>query len=149
LGRRDRNLPGQRGEDRRGVGGLRRGRHVAPARCPPARYAVESPACPPGPAAGAVTHRLSAWGCTPCGVRGWWTCDAPTEPDDGRLVGLPRPGGDLPGDESHLAAGRAAPRLVRREDPQVGRSAARRPAAAREPAAFAVPAARGNAPVLA
>src|SRR5262245_28868366 len=82
-------------------------------------------------------------------VRGWWTCDEPTEPDDGRLVDLPRPRGDLPGDEGQLAERRADPHLVRREDPQVGRSAARRPVAAREPAALAVPAARGNAPVLA
>src|SRR6266487_2760576 len=70
-------------------------------------------------------------------------------PDAGRLVVLPRPRGDLPGDEGQLGEGLDDPHLLRLEDPQVGRRAARRSAAAREPAAVAVPAARGDAPVLA
>src|SRR6266567_2810829 len=81
--------------------------------------------------------------------RGWLTCDACTEPDNGRPVVLPRPRGDLPGDEGQRAEGLDDPGLVRPEDPQVGPSAARRSAAAREPAVLAVPAARGNASVLA
>jgi len=56
--------------------------------------------------------------------RGWWTCEECAEPDDGRPVVLPRPGGDLPGDEGQRAAGRADPHLVRPEDPPVGPSAA-------------------------
>src|SRR5438094_848570 len=39
--------------------------------------------------------------------RGWLTCDACTEPDHGRPVVLPRPGGDLPGDEGQRAEGLA------------------------------------------
>src|SRR5262245_43761457 len=81
--------------------------------------------------------------------RGWLICDAYTEPDDGRPVALPRPCGDLPGDEGQLAEGLEDPHLVRPEDPHVGRSAARRFAAARESAVLAVPAPRGDAPVLA
>src|SRR2546421_4890796 len=81
--------------------------------------------------------------------RGWLTCDACTEPDNGRLVVLPRPGGDLPGDEGQRAERLEDPGLVRREDPQVGRSAARRAVAAREPGVLPVPAPRGNASVLA
>src|SRR5580700_4891017 len=81
--------------------------------------------------------------------RGWLTCDTRTEPDDGRPVVLPRPRGDLPGDEGQRAEGREDSHVVRPEDPQVSRSAARRSAAAREPAVLAVPAACGNASVLA
>src|ERR1043166_797424 len=81
--------------------------------------------------------------------RGWWTCDWCTEPGNGRFVGLPRPRGDLPGDEGQLPGGIEDPGFVRPEDPQVGRSAARRPAAAREPAVLAVPAPCGHASVLA
>src|SRR5256885_9549117 len=57
---------------------------------------------------------------------------------NGRPVVLPRPRGDLPGDEGQRAEGLDDPHLVRPEDPPVGPSAARRAVAAREPAVLAV-----------
>ena len=81
--------------------------------------------------------------------RGCLTDEASAEPDNRRPVGLPRPRGDLPGDEGQFAEGREDPHLLRRQDPQVGRGAARGSAAAREPAVLTVPAAPGDASVLA
>src|SRR5690348_6267154 len=101
------------------------------------------------PAADAARALLRAGVALRRDERGWLTCDACTEPDNGRPVVLPRPRGDLPGDEGQRAAGLDDPGLVRPEDPPVGPSAARRAVAAREPAVLAVPAPRGNASVLA
>src|SRR2546430_14929704 len=101
------------------------------------------------PAADADMHWVRAGVAWRRTERGWLTCDACTEPDNGRPVVLPRPRGDLPGDEGQRAGGLKDAHVVRLEDPQVGRSAARRSAAARESAVLTAPAARGDASVLA
>src|SRR6266566_4394817 len=96
------------------------------------------------PAADAARALLRAGVALRRDERGWLTCDACTEPDNGRPVVLPRPRGDLPGDEGQRAGGLKDAHVVRLEDPQVGRSAARRSAAARESAVLADAAARGD-----